>query len=113
MDWCSDACDNRVMPTLTYLEFDEQLDTAGLRSWSALASPQARHVQALQTEVRELLADLEQHLGEPGPVDEGHLWDMAMDTQADAHRVTLTLDLTGSDALAACLSDWHSASNIS
>ena len=102
-----------AMPTLHYLEFDEQLDTSGLRSWSALASPAAGHASALQTEVRELLADLTHRLGEPGPVDEGHLWDMALQTQQDADRITLSLDLTGTDALAACLSDWQTSFNVS
>lgn len=102
-----------AMPTLHYLEFDEQLDTSGLRSWSALACPSLEHAAALSAEVNLLLNDLSQHLGDPGPVDDGHLWDMAMDTHTDAHRVTLSLDLTGSDALAACLSDWHSTSNVS
>lgn len=92
--------------TLQFLDFDLSEDFDGLRSWSALASPTAMHSAALQSEVQALLQDLTQQLGAPGPLDEGHLWDMALDTAEEAGRLTVDLHLTGAQALDDRLSAW-------
>lgn len=98
------------MPSsLQFLDFDLTEDTDGLRSWSALASPQPAHSPALLTEVQALLEDLTQQLGAPGPVDEGHAWDMALDIAHDDGRTTVSLDLSGGDALADGLHPWVSS----
>jgi hypothetical protein len=92
--------------SLQFLDFDPSEDADGLRSWSALAAPAAVHGPALLSEVHELLDDLTHHLGAAGPVDEGHAWDMALDTHTGDGRTTVSLHLTGSDALADRLSHW-------
>lgn len=94
-----------TMP-LQFLDFDLSEDPEGLRSWGALASPAATHAAALQEEVRVLIDDLSRHLGEPGPLDEGHLWDMALDTEPEEDRTTVSLHLSGGDALAERLAQW-------
>jgi hypothetical protein len=91
---------------LKFLEFDLSEDTEGLRSWSALACPAAMHTPALHREVQALIDDLSRQLGAPGPVDEGHTWDMALDTETGDGRTTVSLHLTGGDALAERLSHW-------
>ena len=88
--------------------FDLSEDTDGLRSWSALASPAPAHSPALLAEVQALLAQLTQQLGAPGPVDDGHAWDMALDTEVTHERTTVSLHLTGGAALDECLSPWIS-----
>lgn len=92
--------------TLQFLDFDFSEDFDGLRSWSALASPTAAHSAALQAEVQALLHDLNQQLGAPGPLDEGHLWDMALSVEPEADRITLSLDICGHEALRECLDRW-------
>jgi hypothetical protein len=95
------------MPSpLQFLDFDLSEDAHGLRSWCALASPLPAHGPALQAEVQALLHDLTQHLGDAGPVDEGHAWDVALDTDHDNGRTTVSLHLSGGDALAECLTAW-------
>jgi hypothetical protein len=102
---------------LRFLEFDLSEDTNGLRTWDALASPGASHTGALLAEVHALTAHLQQALGTPGPVDEGHAWDMDLqihDEQGQplplqasappAGRITLALSLSGGAELAARLS---------
>ncbi len=91
---------------LTFLEFDLSEDTAGLRTWSALAAPGSVHTKALHDEVQRLLEDLTRQLGTPGPLDEGHPWDVALDTETEQDRVTVSLHLTGGEALAECLNPW-------
>lgn len=91
---------------LKFLEFDASDDTGGLRSWSALAAPAAEHAAALRAEVDALIGDLRGWLGEPGPVDEGHLWDMVLDIDAAADRTTVCLHLSGGNALADLLAQW-------
>lgn len=95
--------------TLRFLQFDLSEDTEGLRSWSALAAPAAVHAPDLQSEVQTLINDLRQHLGKPGPLDDGHSWDMALDTERDADRTTVSLCLSGGDALAERLAWWSPA----
>ena len=94
------------MMALHYLEFDLSEDSDGLCSWSALACPAATHSAALRQEVQRLLADLQRQLGEPGPLDEGHSWDMALDSQQLGERLSIGLDLSGGPALADVLSRW-------
>jgi hypothetical protein len=101
---------------LQFLDFELSEDSHGLLSWDALASPQPRHTQAMLQEVRTLLVLLHQALGPCGPVDEGHRWDMDLqihneqgatqgldDPAPTDQRLTLTLSLTGDDALGALL----------
>lgn len=98
---------------LRFLDFDLSEDTGGLRTWDALASPAAAHSAALLQDTRALLQRLMQALGPPGPLDEGHRWDMdlslydeagqAVDLQADVPppgRITLALSLSGEEELA-------------
>lgn len=107
---------------LRFLEFDLSEDTGGLRTWDALASPSAAYTTDLLTEAQGLLQHLQQHLGPPGPIDDGHLWDFDMQLHDDAGhacaldalpipstRLTLALSLTGGDALAERLSAHGSA----
>lgn len=91
---------------LTFLEFDLSEDTAGLRTWSALAAPASVHTKTLHDEVQRLLEDLTRQLGTPGPLDEGHPWDFALDTETEHDRVNVSLHLTGGEALAECLNPW-------
>lgn len=95
--------------SLQFLDFDLSEDPEGLRSWGALASPAAAHAHALQQEVQVLLDDLTRHLGAPGPVDEGHLWDLALDIETEADCTTVSLHLSGGDALAERLACWTPA----
>lgn len=94
------------MMALQFLEFDLSEDSEGLCSWSALACPAAAHSNALRQEVQQLLAELQRQLGEPGPLDEGHTWDMALDSQQVGDRLSIGLDLSGGPALADVLSSW-------
>lgn len=96
----------RPAMSLKFLEFDASDDTHGLRSWSALAAPAPVHACALRAEVNALTEDLRHRLGEPGPLDEGHLWDMALDIDAAADRTTVSMHLSGGDALADLLAQW-------
>ena len=97
---------------LRFLEFDLSEDTDGLRTWDALASPSATHTAALLAEVQALLDTLHRHLGPPGPLEDGHGWDMDLLVQDEAgqplqleamlpqqQRVTLALTLCGREAL--------------
>ncbi len=95
------------MPTLHYLDFDVCEDTDGLHSWSALASPSAAHTQALEAEVQTLIDDLRAHLGAPGPLDDGHAWDMELNSGVEHARLTISLHLTGSEALQERLHLWQ------
>lgn len=98
---------------LRFLEFDLSEDTDGLRTWDALASPAAVHNAALLTEAQALLTHLTHALGEAGPLDEGHRWDMDLRIQDErgdplqlqtgappSGRITLALSLSGGAALA-------------
>ena len=95
--------------TLRFLEFDLSEDTDGLRTWDALASPGAAHTRALLAEVRALTEHLQQALGASGPIDEGHAWDMALDIQQTPPRTTVSLHLSGRQALAEALAAWTGA----
>lgn len=105
--------------TLRFLEFDLSEDTDGLHTWDALASPGAAHTEPLLAEVQALTRQLTQELGMPGPVDEGHAWDMDLQIHDERGqpwqlhacappdgRITLALSLSGGKPLAACLSAW-------
>lgn len=92
--------------SLRFLDFDLSENACGLCTWSALASPLAAHSTALLTEVQGLLDDLTQHLGPAGPLDNGHDWDMALDTETDHGRTTVSLHLTGGAPLADRLTLW-------
>lgn len=91
---------------LRFLEFDLIEDPEGLRTWSALAAPRAAQASDLLSEVQALINDLTGHLGDPGPVDDDHLWDMALDIEDQAGRTTVSLHLSGGDALAERLARW-------
>ena len=91
---------------LHFLDFDLSEDIQSVFSWSALASPRLEQSSALQAEVHALLEDLTQQLGSPGPLDDGYLWDMAIEVTEDSQRVTVCLDLTGSQALHECMASW-------
>ncbi len=110
-----------VMP-LRFLEFDLSEDTDGLRTWDALASPGAAHTAPLLAEVHTLTQHLTQALGRPGPVDEGHAWDMDLQIHDDSGRpclvdatappegrITLALSLSGGSELADSLSAFVAA----
>lgn len=103
---------------LQFLEFDRSEDNEGLYSWDAVASPAPHHNHALLAEVQGVLARLHKALGPAGPLDEGHAWDVDLQIHgaqnqpltADAaavcaHRLTLSLCLSGSEALADLLAD--------
>lgn len=89
-----------------FLDFEHCEDGDGLRSWSALAAPAPHHLPALEAQVQALLDALAAELGEPGPLDNGHLWDMALSRGDDAGRICLSLHLSGGQALAAQLQCW-------
>ena len=101
---------------LRFLEFDRQEDGDGLSNWEALASPAARYSLELLTEVSRLLHGLAAQLGPPGPLDDGHLWDMDLQIRdeggeavsldappQDPGRITLALSLSGRAPLWAIL----------
>ena len=101
---------------LQFLEFDLSEDTDGLRTWDALASPDAAHTLALLSEVQGLRQHLTQQLGPAGPLDEGHRWDMDLQIQdatgqalpldlaiPPAGRITLAISLSGAAELTDCL----------
>ena len=103
---------------LQFLEFDRSEDSDSLYSWDAVASPTPHHNHALLAEVQGVLVRLHQALGPAGPLDEGHAWDMDLQIHgaqdqpltADAaavcaQRLTLSLCLSGSEALADLLAD--------
>ena len=103
---------------LQFLEFDRSEDNEGLYCWDAVASPAPHHNHALLAEVQGVLARLHKALGPAGPLDEGHAWDVDLQIHgaqnqpltADAaavcaHRLTLSLCLSGSEALADLLAD--------
>ena len=108
--------------SLRFLDFDLSEDTDGLRTWDALASPGAAHTGTLLAEVHALTQHLTQQLGTPGPLDEGHVWDMDLQIHDDQGqpclvqatpcpegRITLALSLSGGAELAACLSAYEAA----
>lgn len=95
-----------MTPRLQFLDFDPSEDGHGLLSWSALASPLSVQGPALLAEVQALLHDLTSALGAAGPVDDGHAWDMALDIHAEQGRTTVSLHLSGHDALAERLRQW-------
>ncbi len=103
---------------LLFLEWDRLEDSDGLSTWSALASPSAGHSKALLDEVRALLRHLHGQLGAPGPLDEGHAWDMDLQIHDEAGtawsleappqalpRLTLALSLCGHARLGDCLGE--------
>lgn len=105
--------DNQAMSIapLKFLVFDESDDGDGWRCWEALASPSAEHSTALQDEASRLIDAITSALGPPGPVDEGHAWDMDLvvtsgpdleesSGKPDPPRITLALSLAGRDTLA-------------
>ena len=87
---------------LHYLEFDHCEDSDGLHSWDAVASPAPHHNRTLLTEVRGVLAQLQNALGPAGPLDEGHAWDMDLQMH-DEHQRLWTLEAV--DAIAAMFAD--------
>lgn len=108
--------------SLRFLEFDLSEDTEGLHTWDALASPGVAHTGPLLAEVQALTQHLAQQLGAPGPVDEGHAWDMDLQIHDDQGqtcaleatappqgRITLALTLSGGPDLAASLSAFVAA----
>lgn len=107
---------------LQFLEFDWSEDHDGGLSASALASPAPTHNPALIAELRALLHALENALGPPGALDEGHDWDIDMQLTADngqtlrldaphppMQRIELSLHLAGGEALRSLLQSSTSA----
>jgi len=66
---------------LQFLDFDQSDDAHGTLGWDALASPAPAHNAALLGEVADLLERLHAQHGQPGPLDEGHLWDCDLQVQ--------------------------------
>ena len=102
---------------LQFLEFDLSEDPDGLCTWDGLASPAASHTTAMLAEVQTLLDQLHHRLGPPGPIEDGHAWDMDLQihdeagqalslqaTPASSGRITLAFSLSGGHELAAHLS---------
>ncbi len=103
----------RLFMPLQFLEFDAGEDTDGFRNWDAVASPAPRHNQALLDELGAVLRHLAGTLGAAGPLDNGHAWDLDLHIQDEQHRplmpeaaracalrLTLSLSLSGTAALA-------------
>ena len=106
---------------LQFLDFDESEDGDGGFSASALASPAPTHTPALIAEVRSVLNALHRALGEPGPLDEGHTWDLQLQIETSTgqtlwwqelphpmpiDRLTLSLHLAGGGDLRQLLDTW-------
>lgn len=109
---------------LQYLEFDLSEDGAGGFSAAALASPAAQHTSALIAEVQALWQALSAELGAPGPLDDGHAWDLELQLESDdgqpldwpsqttaphPGRISLSLHLAGGPALQHALEHWSRA----
>lgn len=103
---------------LQFLEFDTSEDADGVRNWDAVASPAPQHNQALLDELGAVLTHLSGALGSAGPLDEGHTWDVDLHIQDEQHRpllpeeacacplrLTLSLSLSGTAALASWMDD--------
>lgn len=72
---------------LHYLHFDASDNTEGLTTFDAMASVTPRYLPALQAEIAQVLAwAYHQHPDGPGPLEEGHPWDL--DLQASTERST-------------------------
>ena len=99
---------------LRFLEFDWSEDPDAVLSASALASPAPARTPELIDEVLALLQALQTTLGTPGPLDEGHRWDLDLHVeqpdgqalvwpQLIAHppssRISLSLHLAGDETL--------------
>ncbi len=107
-----------------FLEFDFAEDGDGGLSASALASPAPPHTPTLIAEVQALLQALTAELGPPGPLDEGHGWDLELQIEGEGGepiaweataaaalpgRIQLSLDLAGGEALRQALHGWWAA----
>lgn len=69
---------------LDYLDFDTSDDGEGCTSLDAMAYAKAAHWPALLTEVTQLLAWCSNAFGTPGPLEDGHAWDLDLQLQSDA-----------------------------
>jgi len=74
-----------------YLVFDRSETEDGICSWDALASPNASHSLRLLDQTAALLQHLQQQLGPPGPLEEGHDWDLDLQVH-DARQQTWPWD---------------------
>lgn len=69
---------------LDYLDFDTSDDGDGSTSLDAMAYATAAHWPALSAEVLQVLAWCSDAFGTPGPLDEGHAWDLDLQLQSGA-----------------------------
>ncbi|MEJ5128691.1 hypothetical protein WH367_21800 [Comamonas sp. MYb21] len=69
---------------LDYLDFDTSDDGEGLTSLDAMAYAKAAQWPALAAEVTQLLAWCSDTFGAPGPLEDGHRWDLDLQLQNDA-----------------------------
>ena len=69
---------------LDYLDFDTSDDGDGSTSLDAMAYATAAHWLALSAEVLQVLAWCSDAFGTPGPLDEGHAWDLDLQLQSGA-----------------------------
>lgn len=69
---------------LDYLDFDTSDDGEGLTSLDAMAYAKAAQWPALAAEVTQLLAWCSDAFGAPGPLEDGHRWDLDLQLQSDA-----------------------------
>lgn len=112
---------------LNYLDFDYSEDAHGGASWDAMAYVAPERLSALGQEVAQLLNWARaQFPSGPGPLDEGHDWDYALQAHAadgthlachdhgdkglalapTGQPVQLTLSLCGTPAFAQALTDY-------
>lgn len=90
--------------SLAYLLFDFSEDTDGLGVFDAMASTLPEQFEAVQAEAEQVLVWARQHFPQgPGPIDEGHDWDVDEQIQQENSLSgevwhTLTLSLTGTPA---------------
>ncbi len=103
------VADNPAMPpsvprSLHWLSFEASDGDDGIATFDAEAAVRvgAAELDALEAEVAAVLAWAHAHLpGAPGPLDEGHAWDVAVQRHHGADGwVTVALTLSGGPAFA-------------
>lgn len=115
--------DDRMQTELAYLDFELSEDADGVTTYDAMASVAAAKLAAVHAEVEQVLRWAHAAFPQgPGPLDEGHAWDLDLQGQQEftthdilafdplagrlrvqagavgAPRHTLTLSLTGTPA---------------
>ena len=99
----SGTCRLRAMAmTLHYLDFDYSEDDAGCGTWDAMASVRPAQLDALLSEVAQVLAWAHSEFSDQqGPLDDGGEWDYDQQGVQEAGRYTLTLTISGTPAFGA------------